>query len=65
MDAIEESDYRELLAQANYIARHTPAPGRNDKCPCGSGKKYKACHLTLDEEGVPGTELRDESNADQ
>jgi len=18
--------------------------GRNDKCPCGSGKKYKACH---------------------
>lgn len=20
-------------------------PGRNDRCPCGSGKKYKACHL--------------------
>ena len=19
--------------------------GRNDPCPCGSGKKYKACHL--------------------
>ena len=19
--------------------------GRNDKCPCGSGKKYKHCHL--------------------
>lgn len=19
--------------------------GRNDKCPCGSGKKYKQCHL--------------------
>jgi preprotein translocase subunit SecA len=18
--------------------------GRNDPCPCGSGKKYKACH---------------------
>jgi len=18
-------------------------PGRNDRCPCGSGKKYKAC----------------------
>ena len=18
--------------------------GRNDKCPCGSGKKYKKCH---------------------
>jgi uncharacterized protein YecA (UPF0149 family) len=19
-------------------------PGRNDACPCGSGKKYKKCH---------------------
>jgi Flp pilus assembly protein TadD len=24
-------------------------PGRNDRCPCGSGKKYKACCLTADE----------------
>lgn len=23
--------------------------GRNDKCWCGSGKKYKACHMSLDE----------------
>ena len=21
----------------------TPKPGRNDPCPCGSGKKYKKC----------------------
>ena len=21
-----------------------PQPGRNDPCPCGSGKKYKKCH---------------------
>ncbi|HVK78530.1 MAG TPA: SEC-C metal-binding domain-containing protein [Kofleriaceae bacterium] len=21
-----------------------PKPGRNDTCPCGSGKKYKKCH---------------------
>ena len=21
-----------------------PAPGRNDPCPCGSGKKFKRCH---------------------
>jgi uncharacterized protein YecA (UPF0149 family) len=21
--------------------------GRNDACPCGSGKKYKACHGKL------------------
>ncbi|MCA1791452.1 MAG: SEC-C domain-containing protein, partial [Thioalkalivibrio sp.] len=25
-------------------------PSRNDPCPCGSGKKYKACHLRMDRE---------------
>jgi tetratricopeptide (TPR) repeat protein len=25
------------------------ATGRNDPCPCGSGKKYKKCHLAEDE----------------
>jgi tetratricopeptide (TPR) repeat protein len=25
------------------------ATGRNDACPCGSGKKYKKCHLQTDE----------------
>jgi hypothetical protein len=24
-------------------------PGRNDPCHCGSGKKYKQCHLAADE----------------
>ncbi len=24
-------------------------PGRNDPCPCGSGKKYKHCCLSKDE----------------
>src|SRR6476620_2003657 len=24
--------------------RQAALPGRNDKCPCGSGKKYKHCH---------------------
>jgi hypothetical protein len=27
-----------------------PKPGRNDPCWCGSGKKYKKCHLTADED---------------
>ena len=26
------------------IKRDTPKVGRNDPCPCGSGKKYKHCH---------------------
>jgi SEC-C motif-containing protein len=25
-------------------SRRSAAPGRNDPCPCGSGKKYKKCH---------------------
>jgi hypothetical protein len=26
------------------IRRKTPKVGRNEPCPCGSGKKYKKCH---------------------
>ena len=26
------------------VRRTTPKVGRNDPCPCGSGKKYKYCH---------------------
>jgi len=25
-------------------SRKMRAPGRNDPCPCGSGKKFKHCH---------------------
>ena len=27
--------------------RQGPKVGRNDPCPCGSGKKYKQCHGKL------------------
>jgi uncharacterized protein len=26
------------------VKREAPKVGRNDPCPCGSGKKYKGCH---------------------
>jgi uncharacterized protein YecA (UPF0149 family) len=26
------------------VRRETPKVGRNDPCPCGSGRKYKQCH---------------------
>ncbi|MFM0735633.1 preprotein translocase subunit SecA [Paraburkholderia xenovorans] len=29
---------------ANVSADNVPKVGRNDPCPCGSGKKYKQCH---------------------
>jgi hypothetical protein len=28
-----------------FLARPRTTVGRNDPCPCGSGRKYKACHL--------------------
>ena len=29
------------------VVRDTPKVGRNEPCPCGSGKKYKQCHGKL------------------
>ncbi len=31
------------LANSTPIRREAPKVGRNDPCPCGSGKKYKKC----------------------
>lgn len=36
---MRKDDYRSRLKQT----------GRNDACPCGSGRKYKRCHLREDE----------------
>jgi len=38
----EEDDSAQPFVQA-------PRPGRNDPCWCGSGKKYKKCHLDQDQ----------------
>jgi len=32
-------------AVSSPMVVHTPKVGRNDPCPCGSGKKYKKCCL--------------------
>jgi preprotein translocase subunit SecA len=32
-------------AKPEPIRNRAPQVGRNDPCPCGSGKKYKNCHL--------------------
>ena len=38
----------EAMSQANMpVQRDQPKVGRNDPCPCGSGKKYKQCHGKL------------------
>ncbi|QHE87956.1 preprotein translocase subunit SecA [Hydrogenophaga sp. BPS33] len=36
------------IAAAARPASEVPRAGRNDPCPCGSGKKYKHCHGKLD-----------------
>src|SRR2546421_288509 len=34
----------EEAARTKTITRDQPKVGRNEPCPCGSGKKYKKCH---------------------
>ena len=34
-----------MLAFHARLTAETPAVGRNEPCPCGSGRKYKVCHL--------------------
>jgi preprotein translocase subunit SecA len=34
-------------AVAGTVHHEGPKIGRNDPCPCGSGKKYKHCHGQL------------------
>jgi preprotein translocase subunit SecA len=45
----EAQDFAEAeTAKAATPADAYPKVGRNDPCPCGSGKKYKQCHGKLD-----------------
>ena len=52
-DAMEElvvtvADLADLTSELRYkvdtVKRDAPKVGRNDACPCGSGKKFKQCH---------------------
>jgi preprotein translocase subunit SecA len=51
---LQHADYEEALAagiedgkKSQPAVRATQKVGRNDPCPCGSGKKYKHCHGKL------------------
>lgn len=41
------ADENEDEAQPQTYKRQEKKVGRNDPCPCGSGKKYKSCHGSL------------------
>ena len=44
--APDETGQPQVLGQAS-LQDQVPVVGRNDPCPCGSGKKYKHCHGKL------------------
>lgn len=44
---LEADDQSAPAATQQPVTRAQPKVGRNDPCPCGSGKKYKQCHGAL------------------
>ncbi len=47
-----EAKPAELKTDPEEARARLGATGRNDACPCGSGKKYKKCHLAGDEQAA-------------
>lgn len=41
---LKAADSAAAPAKPEPIRNTDARVGRNDPCPCGSGKKYKACH---------------------
>ena len=46
-DESGEARAEDVPATPQTVVRDQPKVGRNDPCPCGSGKKYKQCHGSL------------------
>jgi tetratricopeptide (TPR) repeat protein len=44
-----EASQQDNADKADKARARLASTGRNDPCPCGSGKKYKKCHLAEDE----------------
>lgn len=54
---ISASDAEDIVLTAGTRRRAVPRVGRNEPCPCGSGKKYKRCCFEKDQD-----RLRDSSD---
>ena len=53
------TDVLKLLTPERFtVRRQEPAIGRNDRCPCGSGRKYKHCCLSTALSPSPSAEKR-------
>ncbi|GGE91471.1 preprotein translocase subunit SecA [Shewanella carassii] len=46
-EALNEAEQDAEVAAHTPVVREGEKVGRNDPCPCGSGKKYKQCHGKL------------------
>ena len=44
----ENEGGEDVVVAQRPVTRRQPKIGRNEPCPCGSGKKYKHCHGKLD-----------------
>ena len=54
-NAKESQASQDEADKADKARARLAGTGRNDPCPCGSGKKYKKCHLAEDEGATVAT----------
>ncbi len=47
-ESLPEATQQTNMPVRDQVMRAGPKMGRNDPCPCGSGKKYKHCHGALE-----------------
>ena len=60
-DDEEKDEEEEEEEDVPEPVRRTSNRGRNDPCWCGSGKKYKKCHLESDEKSRPARPAPDDA----
>ncbi|HEY7410291.1 MAG TPA: SEC-C metal-binding domain-containing protein [Vicinamibacteria bacterium] len=52
-----------MTDEEDTVPETTDLPGRNEPCHCGSGKKYKNCHLAEDEAAARALRAKEAAEA--
>ncbi len=58
VEGMPPEDRRYMVEMGHHptpVQRATGTVGRNDPCPCGSGQKFKRCHLWRIKAGYPNS----------
>lgn len=63
LEELKRKEEARKIAEELFYINNTPInkiklPNRNDKCPCGSGKKYKNCCMEIDQQLINKIENR-------